>query len=56
MWFTVSIIFDQKAWKEHMGMINETLELICRNANINVGIPIGDVGIILDVIENTKTR
>ncbi len=37
-------------------MTNETLELICRNANISVGIPIGDVGIILDVIENTKTR
>ncbi len=37
-------------------MTNETLELICRNTNISVGIPIGDVGIILDVIENTKTR
>lgn len=37
-------------------MTNETLELICRNADISVGIPIGDVGIILDVIENTKTR
>lgn len=37
-------------------MTNETLELICRNANISVGIPIGDVGIILDVIENIKTR
>lgn len=37
-------------------MTNETLELICRNANISVGMPIGDVGIILDVIENTKTR
>jgi len=37
-------------------MTNETLELICRNANISVGIPIGDVGVILDVIENTKTN
>lgn len=37
-------------------MTNETLELICRNADISVGIPIGDVGIILDVIENTKKR
>ena len=37
-------------------MTNETLELICRNANISVGTPIGDVGVILDVIENTKTR
>jgi hypothetical protein len=37
-------------------MTNETLELICRNADISVGTPIGDVGIILDVIENTKNR
>lgn len=37
-------------------MTNETLELICRNADISEGIPIGDVGIILDVIENAKTR
>lgn len=37
-------------------MTNETLELICRNADISVGIPIGDVGIILDVIENTNNR
>lgn len=37
-------------------MTNETLELICRNANISVGTPIGDFGIILDVVENTKTR
>ena len=37
-------------------MTNEELELICRNADISVGIPIGDVGVILDVIENTKTR
>ena len=36
-------------------MTNENLELICRNANISVGTPIGDVGIILDVVENTKT-
>ena len=37
-------------------MTNEKLELICRNANISVGIPIGEVGIILDVIEDTENR
>jgi hypothetical protein len=37
-------------------MTNETLELICRNANISMGTPIGDVGVILDVVENTKTH
>ncbi|NMB44117.1 MAG: hypothetical protein GX995_08315 [Clostridiales bacterium] len=36
-------------------MTNETLELICRNTDISVGIPIGDVGIILDVIEDSRT-
>ena len=36
-------------------MTNDTLELICRNADISVGIPIGDVGIILDVIEDSRT-
>ena len=37
-------------------MTNEDLEHICRNADISVGIPIGDVGLILDVIENMNTR
>lgn|GEM_PF-951974 len=37
-------------------MTNEALELICRNADISVGIPIGDVGVILDVIENDNTE
>ena len=37
-------------------MTNETLESICRNANISVGTPIGNVGVILDVVENTKTH
>jgi len=37
-------------------MTNETLEFICRNANIDVGVPISDIGVILDVVENTKTR
>ena len=37
-------------------MTNETLEFICRNANISVGTPIDGVGIILDVVGNPKTR
>jgi hypothetical protein len=36
-------------------MTNETLELICRNVDISVGTPIGGVGIILDVIEDSST-
>jgi hypothetical protein len=36
-------------------MTNEELELICRNADISVGTPIGGVGIILDVIEDSRT-
>ena len=36
-------------------MTNEELELICRNADISVGTPIGGVGIILDVIEDSIT-
>ena len=36
-------------------MTNEELELICRNTDISVGTPIGGVGIILDVIEDSRT-
>ncbi len=36
-------------------MTNEELELICRNADISVGTPIGGIGVILDVIEDSST-
>lgn len=36
-------------------MTNEELGLICRNTDIFVGTPISRVGIILDVIEDSRT-
>ena len=37
-------------------MTDATLEFICRNADISAGTSIGNVGIILDVVENKETH
>lgn len=37
-------------------MTNESLEFICRNADLSVGVSIGDVGIIMDAVESMKTH